>query len=262
MREPGFDPPDNMPPEPPPIEEQFPSAPPRRREQNFAQRDDGPPRQRQPEVVAVVPANRAPQHMQRPQQGVPQANRQPGTAMDQHGNWLMRNEHEEFAVIARLRKAQAIPKTYINDEQVAYALQVLRSKGHNPLASIGDTGFINGKYTEYNDLPLATAQKSGELEHFDEFVYTMGEDNTYKRACFANNNLHLEPAGAVCIMQRKGQEPREFYYTRDQAKVAGQYGKAGPWKTDFPGMLKYKARSRALRSVFADALSGGGDTDE
>ncbi len=223
----------------------------------------GPPRQqqRQPEVVQSIAVQRAPQNnMQRPQQ---QVQRTPGMAMDSHGNWQMRNEGEELAVIARLRKAQAIPKSYQNDEQVAYALQVLRSKGHNPLASLGDTGFINGKYTEYNDLPLATAQKSGELEHFDEFVYTMGDDNSYKRASFANNNLHLEPAGAVCIMQRKGQEPREFYYTRDQAKVAGQYGKAGPWKTDFPGMLKYKARSRALRSVFADALSGaGGEADE
>lgn len=195
----------------------------------------------------------------RPQQGVPaqMPARPQQVAMDENGEWQMRNEAEELAVINRLRAAKAIPATYQTAEQVAYAIQILKRRGLDPMVCIGDTGFVNGKYIMYNDVPLAIAQQTGQLEHIEEFTYAIEPDGTYKRRCYENANLHKRPDGAVCVIKRRGHEKVEFSWTKEEAQDSGQLNKPGPWKTDFAGMLKYKARARALRSQFAWALAGG-----
>lgn len=241
---------DNLPPEPPPITEQFPSTPPVRQADRPRPQQAAPQPQQRPQNSTAM-ARHA------PQQSVALAVRQDKVTFDDRGNWTMRDETEELAIIHRLRAARAIPQSFENNDQVAYAMQFLKKRNLDPMVCIGDTGFVNGKFILYNDAPLAIVEKTGLLEYFEEFTYTVDDKGEYKRRCYENRNLHERPAGAVCVVQRRGRPKMEFAWSVQDAREARQMDKPGPWKTDLAGMLKYKARSRALKSQFASALAGG-----
>ena len=67
---------------------------------------------------------------------------------------------------------------------------------------------------------------------------------------------------AVCKVKRRGLEAAETAFSMADARRAGLLDKPGPWKQYPARMLRFRARSFALRDQFGDALRGLLSTEE
>ena len=67
---------------------------------------------------------------------------------------------------------------------------------------------------------------------------------------------------AVCRVKRRGLEAAETAFSMADARRAGLLDKAGPWKQYPARMMRFRARSFALRDQFGDALRGLLSTEE
>lgn len=120
---------------------------------------------------------------------------------------------------------------------------------------------IKGQLSIYGELPGALAEQTKEVE--EKEVYMIDADR--KRICLLNDNLTAEPWAGVCLIQRKGRKLKEFFYTMEMAKTAGQYPakrKDGsinldsPWMKFTGVMLMRKAMALGIKFEFADAMVG------
>lgn len=132
------------------------------------------------------------------------------------------------------------PKSYTKPEQVIIAIQRGAEVGMKPLQALDSIAVINGRATMWGDGVLGLLWGSGLLESLDEFFEGEGDKLT-----------------AVCRMVRRGSEvPITRTFSVADAKVAGLWGKAGPWTQYWRRMLQMRSRSWAARDGFADVLRG------
>lgn len=176
--------------------------------------------------------------------------------LGEDGLYIMRTQADVLRVAQHLLQTGAVPSSLRTAQQVAMAVQGLKSLGLNPYAAIRQVAFINGAMTLWGDLPLALARKTTMLEDFEEFRFCIGDAGSYRRQCFVNSNCHLEAYGAVCRIKRQGQASHEVVYTQDDAKRSGLWGKTPTWRSYPARMMQMRARSQALKDVFSDALAG------
>lgn len=101
------------------------------------------------------------------------------------------------------------------------------------LASIA---VINGKPSLYGDAIVALVRSSPVFEWMKE--------------------TSVPGKSATCTVKRKGEEPHSQTFTMDQALRAGLISRNQVWKNYPDRMLQMRARSFALRDVFADVLMG------
>lgn len=160
----------------------------------------------------------------------------------------------------RLAKAYAmsgiLPDRYAGKpEAVLCGMQMALELGLKPITGLRQIAVVKGTPTVFGDLPLAMVMASGWMESIKEVYF----DETGAEISMKNQNLAAKVFGAICIVKRKGDpEYRETYFTMAEAKDAGLY----PQKPDaawmkYPKiMLKYRARSQALKDKFPDALNG------
>lgn len=112
--------------------------------------------------------------------------------------------------------------------------------GLTPHQSIQSVAVINGRPTLYGDAPLALMKGSGMLEDIEEYFEGEGDK-----------------LAAVCIIKRKDQKtPHTHRFSVQDAKDAGLWGKAGPWKQYPKRMLQMRARGFCGRDAFPDTLKG------
>lgn len=140
----------------------------------------------------------------------------------------------EFAEI--LSKSTLVPKEFINNAgNIVVAIQWGLELGLQAMQSMQSIAVINGRPSLWGDAVLALVKSSPACEYVIEEV----TDTT-----------------ATCKVKRKGELEQVRYFTVDDAKKAGLWGKQGPW-TQYPKrMLQMRARSWALRDVFTDVLRG------
>lgn len=140
----------------------------------------------------------------------------------------------EFAEI--LSKSTLVPKEFINNAgNIVVAIQWGLELGLQAMQSMQSIAVINGRPSLWGDAVLALVKSSPACEYVIEEV----TDTT-----------------AICKVKRKGELEQVRYFTVDDAKKAGLWGKQGPW-TQYPKrMLQMRARSWALRDVFTDVLRG------
>lgn len=162
-----------------------------------------------------------------------------------------KDNSELWRLAVTLMKGEGVPRHLNTPEKVVAAWNLAASLGVSPQPALRNIAFINGSPSLWGDLPKALAQKTGELQFYDEYII----DKDYKRISFENKNLDAEIFAGVAVIQRKGKEKKEFTFTKKQAELAGIWGK-NVWKTYPEVMIKARARSMALKSEFADALLG------
>lgn len=180
--------------------------------------------------------------------------------MDEQGLYVVRDQMDEKRIALNLLRTGAAPASFRTAEQVMVALQALKSLQLNPLTGLRQTGFINGSFTLYGDLPLARVRQSSDLELFEEFPYVK-QDGKNVRQCFSNNNEDMETYGYCCRVKRCGMPLKEVCFSQAHAKRAGLWrpsGSSSPWNKYPDKMLKYRARSEALKDCFGDWLAGVG----
>lgn len=174
--------------------------------------------------------------------------------LDSRGIILAKNNSELLRYCKALISSKQVPSWYSNPEQLFAALMFVRSLGLSD-ASIRQTAVINGIWSIFGDLPLALTQSSPHFESINEFWF----DKNYNKICFENKNLSSEVFGAVCFLNRKNHEKQSFAFTLEEAKTAGLYPSSNPnkpWVKYTKLMLRYRARSIGLKSLFADKING------
>lgn len=166
-----------------------------------------------------------------------------------------RNIDEAWRMATIGMKSGMLPDRFKSPEAVLIASQYAAELGLMPLTGMKSIAVVKGTPCLYGDLPLALCQGSGKLESIKEiFLDTNGNEIN-----LANKNLMAEVGAAVCIVKRRGDsEKGEYYFTMEEAKKAGLAGSTPTW-TKYPKrMLRYRARSQALKDKFADCLNGIG----
>lgn len=137
-----------------------------------------------------------------------------------------------------ISKSSLCPKAYKdNPGDCLTAMMMGAELGLNPMQSLQNIATINGKPSLYGDAVLALVMAHPDFqdisETFDEKTMT-----------------------ARCVLARKNRTPVERKFSKANAEKAKLWGKAGPWQ-DYPErMLQMRARSRAVRDLFPDALAG------
>lgn len=157
-----------------------------------------------------------------------------------------------FRIANAFFRAGMVPKSYKSAEAVMTGMEFALELGLRPLTGLRNIAVINGSPSIWGELPLALCQNTGKLKRISERLY----DKEYNEVCFSNKNLHVKPWIAVVDLEREGYEPVQRWFSTDDAKVARLLDKDGPWHTYHGIMLKRRARSIALKDVFADALQG------
>lgn len=160
------------------------------------------------------------------------------------------------------RAAQAVaksglaPKGIDTPEAVFVAMEMGLELGLPLMASLQNIAVVNGRPTLWGDSQLAVVRSTGELEEFSEWYEQAG------KRLVRNPSTFDDATAAVCRVKRRGMEASETAFTVGDAKRASLWGKQGPW-TQYPArMLRFRARSFALRDQFGDALRGLLSTEE
>ena len=157
------------------------------------------------------------------------------------------NTHEALELADRLAKSQLIPKNFQGrPNDVFVAMRWSRNLGMPIVQGLQNIAVINGRPSIWGDAALAIVKASGLLESFKETLAGMGDSMT-----------------ATCTIVRKNEvEPYTASFSVYDAKLAGLWGKQGPWKQYPKRMLALRARGFALRNAFPDILLGIGIAEE
>jgi len=129
------------------------------------------------------------------------------------------------------------PKDYKGKAgNVLIAMQFGSEIGLKPLQAIQNIAVINGRPSLWGDAMIALVQSHPLCEYIEERI---------------ENNV------AYCTVKRRGDEkPYTYEFSKEDAKLAGLLGKAGPWAMYPDRMMQMRARAFALRDKFSDVLKG------
>lgn len=174
--------------------------------------------------------------------------------IDNRGLVSAKNNSELMRYCGAMIDSKMVPDRFKTPGELFGAIMFTRSL-NLPDVAIRQVANIKGSPALFGDLPLSLVQVSGELKKFKEQWF----DETYKVINFENKNLDARVFGAVCFMARGDGEVQSFSFTMYDATDSGLYPDKNldkPWMKYTKLMLRYKARSIALKSLFADKING------
>lgn len=206
------------------------------------------------EAQDVLPEQQSPQEQKEENKPIQTAPPKSMIELDSKGRVLAKNNSELLRYAHALVASEMVPKWFDKPGKLFGALVFVRSLGLPDMA-IRQVASIHGVPSLFGDLPLALCQMSKELTHFKEQWF----DKDYQIICFENKNLNAEVYGSVCFIRRSDGDIQSFSFTIDDANKAGLYPEKNsmkPWAKYTKLMLRYRARSIALKSLFADKLNG------
>ncbi len=148
-------------------------------------------------------------------------------------------EAERFA--ETIAKSNMVPAEYRGrPENILLAIQLGAELGMLPLTALQSIATINGRPALYGDAMLAVVRASGLCAEFAETYEGEGDG-----------------LAAVCTTRRRSDsEPFVSRFSVADAKRAHLWGKQGPWSEYPRRMLRWRARSFALRDAYPDVLRG------
>jgi hypothetical protein len=174
--------------------------------------------------------------------------RAPSIATDERGILVGGSLEEQFRLATAYCQSGLMPRGFDTPQKVLVGIQLLRELRLPVIACMGKVMPLNGTAAIHSDLPLALVRRSRLLRSIKE-EFIRGEKE--------------ELLGARCTVWRVGdEEPVTREFTVQDAKTAQLWnkssrdGKPSPWVLYPQRMLQYRARSWALKDVFADVLFG------
>lgn len=174
--------------------------------------------------------------------------------MGADGRIATRTISETLTYCNSLVTGEGVPQRFNTPQKLFAALMFVRDL-RLPDTSIRQVANIHGTMSAFGDIPLALAQRSRDWGSIKEQWF----DKDYNVICFENKNLTAEMFGAVCWLSRGRDPAQSFVFTLDDAKTAGVYpcsNKNLPWHKYTKLMMRYKARSIAIKSLYADCING------
>lgn len=187
--------------------------------------------------------------------------------IDARGKVMARNQSELMRYCGAMVQGGGVPDRFNTPQKLFAALMFVRDL-RLPDTAIRQVAVVHGVMCAFGDLPLGMAQNTGKLKKLKEQWF----DAAYKIISFEEKNLNAEVFGAVCFAAREDGEVQSFSFTLDDAKKAGLYpamkwdkqlkkkveSPDSPWMKYTKIMLRYRARSIMLKSLFPDAITGVG----
>lgn len=145
-----------------------------------------------------------------------------------------------WRVAQMLAASGMVPRDINTAEKVSVSIMHGLEIGLTPMQAVQSIAVVNGRPTIWGDAALALVRASGLMESFSETM--TGEDDNME---------------AICSVSRKGEKsPITGKFSAKDARVAGLWDKAGPWKQYPKRMLQVRARGFCLRDAFPDVLKG------
>ena len=152
-------------------------------------------------------------------------------------NWMVPTTWKDAKEIGEyLATSTMIPKAYQGQPgNIVAAISLGSSLGLSPMQALQSIASVNGIPALYSDGMLAICRSCSAWEWMTETV---------------------EGETATCTAKRRGQPEVTVTFSVSDARRARLWGKQGPW-TEYPQrMLQMRARSWALRNLYADVLRG------
>ena len=159
-------------------------------------------------------------------------------------------------VATYVSKSGLAPKGMQTMEACFVAMEMGLELGLPLMASLQNIAVVNGRPTLWGDSQLAVVRSTGELEEFSEWYEQGGKRLARNPSAFDDNTT------AVCRVKRRGMEAMESAFSVADAKRAGLWAREGTWSQYPARMMRFRARSFALRDQFGDALRGLLSTEE
>ncbi len=146
---------------------------------------------------------------------------------------------EAMELAKLIADSELAPKDYRGKPgNVLIAVQMGQEVGLSPMAAIQGIAVINGKPSLYGDVGKAILLSRG-------FVIQEEDIEVIKKTGIGR-----------CKITRPGHPPCERTFSIENAKVAGLWGKAGPW-TQYPErQMAWRAFWFAARDIASDVLKG------
>jgi hypothetical protein len=160
------------------------------------------------------------------------------------------NMDELWRFATAVSKSGLAPKGIVTPEAIFVALEMGLEVGLPPMAALQNIAVINGRPSIWGDAQLAVVRGTGDLEEFSEWYEADGVKLPRNPSTFPDSTT------AVCRVKRRGFEAMETGFSVSEAKKARLWEKEGPWSQYPARMLRFRARSFALRDCFGDALKG------
>lgn len=176
-------------------------------------------------------------------------------AISDDGTLMPANSEELFRLAEGFIRSGLLPKQFETVTAVVTGMQYAKELGLKPLTALRQIAVIHGTPSIWGDLPLSLCYASGKLEAIDEFYV----DKQGKRIAFEEGNILAEKVAAVCRIKRKGEDWHETSFSLTDAQAAGLINRAKPgtpWVCYPSRMLRYRARSQAIKDKFPDCLNG------
>jgi len=168
----------------------------------------------------------------------------PRMAMGKTGVQLQSLE-EAFRFAKAVATSGFAPKGMEKPESILIAIQLGMELGLTPMAALQNIGVINGRPGIYGDAALALVRASGLCQSYVQKTEGTGDKLT-----------------VIVTSKRVDSEPLESRFSVADAKLAGLWGKSGPWSQYPERMLLFRARGFNLRDNFGDVLKGLKTTEE
>lgn len=156
------------------------------------------------------------------------------------------NLDEALKMAEIMSRASIVPKDFQgNPGNIVVAMQWGMELGLAPLQAMQNIAVINGRPSLWGDAMIALVRGSNHCEYIKETLTGEGESMV-----------------ATCYAKRTGQTEEVRTFSVSDARCAGLWDKAGPWKSYPKRMLQMRARGFAIRDVFADVLRGMASAEE
>lgn len=160
------------------------------------------------------------------------------------------------AYAVTLMREKVVGSTFKTPQQVILGLELCRSMKLEPIVGMKMMYVVDGKPCLFGDGPLTLVKRTGLVSFEREFFV----NKDCVEISVANKNLNDEVYAAVAQFGRKGEEGiQEDYFTLDDIKNTGvdqtKYGEKKTYKQWKRIMMRYRARTMALKSKFGDLLN-------
>lgn len=154
----------------------------------------------------------------------------------------IQNMADSWTLAQIVVRAGMAPRGLDKPEKLMLALAAGAEAGLGFTATLKHVMVVNNVPSLYGDGPMALCYKSGLVENFDSGFSGTPFDDDY--------------TAWIEVKRREARSAVRREFSVADAKAAGLWGKAGPWKQHPGRMLFVRARAFALRDAFPDVLAG------